>query len=340
MKLLRALAICSILAAVTLTSSSCSNNGPGSEKSHPLFIKATNARNENNYQDAASLYEEYLGVNPKSPKTHYELAAIYNDHLDDQLMAVYHYRKFLELDPNSPDVENVKKWIDVSKKKLLEKLAAESKTSTELENATKELDELRKQHEDYVAYANKLKEQNSALKQKILFMNPALAKKLAATPVKGAKGQPLDKSGLPAELTNNIPAPGETTKTQTPDSPDAIAGAEQTKEVKTADKVLDEALENSKEKTTAGKETASKEKAEKTEKTEKTDKADKSKDSGSYTTYKVKAGDTLAKISRSFYGTPNNYKAIMEANKDKINSESSLKIGMELKIPVKGQKGR
>ncbi len=331
MKLLRALAICSILAAVTLTSSSCSNNGPGSEKSHPLFIKATNARNENNYQDAASLYEEYLGVNPKSPKTHYELAAIYNDHLDDQLMAVYHYRKFLELDPNSPDVENVKKWIDVSKKKLLEKLAAESKTSTELENATKELDELRKQHEDYVAYANKLKEQNSALKQKILFMNPALAKKLAAKGVKQS-----DKSGIPAELTSNIPAPGETTKNPTTDDPESAAGTE----VKTAEKVLDEALESSKEKTTAGKETASKEKAEKTEKTEKTDKADKSKDSGSYTTYKVKAGDTLAKISRSFYGTPNNYKAIMEANKDKINSESSLKIGMELKIPVKGQKGR
>ena len=51
-------------------------------------------------------------------------------------------------------------------------------------------------------------------------------------------------------------------------------------------------------------------------------------------TYKVKAGDTLSKISKQFYGSPNEYMKIFEANKDQLNDPDKIQVGQELKIPA------
>jgi len=50
-------------------------------------------------------------------------------------------------------------------------------------------------------------------------------------------------------------------------------------------------------------------------------------------TYRVVSGDTLAKISKQFYGTSTRWQQILEANHDKLHSDKSLKVGMELTIP-------
>jgi nucleoid-associated protein YgaU len=50
-------------------------------------------------------------------------------------------------------------------------------------------------------------------------------------------------------------------------------------------------------------------------------------------TYKVVSGDTLAKISKQFYGTSTHWQQILEANHDKLRDDKSLQVGMELKIP-------
>jgi len=51
-------------------------------------------------------------------------------------------------------------------------------------------------------------------------------------------------------------------------------------------------------------------------------------------TYTVKAGDTLSKISKQFYGSPNDYMKIFEANKDKLKDPDKIQVGQELKIPA------
>jgi nucleoid-associated protein YgaU len=51
-------------------------------------------------------------------------------------------------------------------------------------------------------------------------------------------------------------------------------------------------------------------------------------------TYTVKAGDTLSKISKQFYGNPNDYMRIFNANKDKLKDPDHVNIGQELKIPA------
>lgn len=55
--------------------------------------------------------------------------------------------------------------------------------------------------------------------------------------------------------------------------------------------------------------------------------------SGSARTYTVKAGDTLSKIAKEFYGNANDYNKIFEANTDQLSSPDKIKVDQELKIP-------
>ena len=50
--------------------------------------------------------------------------------------------------------------------------------------------------------------------------------------------------------------------------------------------------------------------------------------------YKVKSGDTLSKISKEFYGSPNEYMKIFDANKDQLTDPNKIQVGQELKIPA------
>ena len=49
--------------------------------------------------------------------------------------------------------------------------------------------------------------------------------------------------------------------------------------------------------------------------------------------YTVKAGDTLSKISKQFYGNANEYMRIFYANRDKLRDPDKIQIGQELNIP-------
>lgn len=50
-------------------------------------------------------------------------------------------------------------------------------------------------------------------------------------------------------------------------------------------------------------------------------------------TYTVAKGDSLSKIAKHFYGSPNKWRLIYEANKDKIKDPNKLKVGLVLEIP-------
>ena len=50
-------------------------------------------------------------------------------------------------------------------------------------------------------------------------------------------------------------------------------------------------------------------------------------------TYTVAAGDSLSKIAKHFYGNPNEYMKIFEANKDQLTDPNVIKPGQQLVIP-------
>ena len=53
---------------------------------------------------------------------------------------------------------------------------------------------------------------------------------------------------------------------------------------------------------------------------------------GSGTLYVVKSGDNLSNISKSFYGNPNEYSKIAQANN--ISNPDRIQVGQQLKIPA------
>jgi LysM repeat protein len=49
--------------------------------------------------------------------------------------------------------------------------------------------------------------------------------------------------------------------------------------------------------------------------------------------HRVEVGDTLSSISRRYYGTPNRWMEIFEANRDRMASPNAVRVGMEIRIP-------
>lgn len=49
--------------------------------------------------------------------------------------------------------------------------------------------------------------------------------------------------------------------------------------------------------------------------------------------YTVKAGDSLSKIAKEFYGDAGKYMKIFEANRDQLSDPDKIKVGQVLKVP-------
>jgi len=52
-------------------------------------------------------------------------------------------------------------------------------------------------------------------------------------------------------------------------------------------------------------------------------------------TYTVKSGDNLSKISKQFYGDPNEYMRIFYANRDQLKDPDKIQVGQVFNIPAK-----
>ena len=49
--------------------------------------------------------------------------------------------------------------------------------------------------------------------------------------------------------------------------------------------------------------------------------------------HEVKKGETLSKIAKQYYGDPNLYTTIFEANRDRLKDPNLIRIGQKLRIP-------
>ncbi len=134
------------------------------DSKHPLFIKAKNSLESGKKEDAAKSFSEYLRVNPDSSAAHYELAILNEDMLDDQLAAIYHYKRYIELAPQSENKENTKLWLEEAERRYFEK--ARKKFSEE-DKLRGELEKLVAEKAGLEAEMKKLSVENVELKSKL-----------------------------------------------------------------------------------------------------------------------------------------------------------------------------
>lgn len=237
-----------------------------------------------------------------APESHFEAGRIYLTHLGDPYAAIYHFRRYLQLRPNSQQAPMVKQMIETAMKESLKGLPGNAMSA--------EVDRL-----DLLEMIEKLKTDNANLRVQLEraglaagtpppvapMQNPNLAAARVAqqAPAQGAPArttvaqggpQPRQTAASPAQQ----PALAELPPEELPVQPPVLV--EQAPPQQTV-------RQTPQRPTTTGR------------------------------TYIVQPKDTLSSISRKFYGTNVRWRDIYEANRDRMKHESDLKIGMELRLP-------
>ena len=67
--------------------------------------------NSGRYREAAEEYEKSLELSPDDADIHYNLALVYDDHIQNNTKAAFHYNRYLELAPDALDAGVVAEWM-------------------------------------------------------------------------------------------------------------------------------------------------------------------------------------------------------------------------------------
>lgn len=99
--------------AAALLSSGC--GGSPAEDRDPNIRRARLLKNAGNYEEAVAAYEKALRRKPQLARAHWELATLYDQQFEDDVSAIYHYRKYLELEPDAERRDLVEDLISVAR---------------------------------------------------------------------------------------------------------------------------------------------------------------------------------------------------------------------------------
>lgn len=90
----------SLLAALAF-SSGCGGIAKGSEDRDPNIRRARDRRAVGDYAGALEYYQRAIEKRPNMARVHWEMASIYDQFFTNELRAIYHYERFLEIDPKA-----------------------------------------------------------------------------------------------------------------------------------------------------------------------------------------------------------------------------------------------
>ena len=143
----------------------------GDEKKEPWYLKGQEHRRQLNYDAALDAFHKALEVNPRSSAAHQELGILYEQHKSDPASAIFHYNRFLALNPESPAADKIRDRISLCQVDLVEEI----KKSGAVETRKREVQQLRDQLTGVTGEKEKLLHENKVLRQRLKEYNPALA---------------------------------------------------------------------------------------------------------------------------------------------------------------------
>jgi LysM repeat protein len=92
--------------------------GQSDEEKEPHFVLGQSRVNAMDYPGAIEAFEESLEANPQSAAAHFELGWLYEEKASDPAAAIYHYERYLKLNPNAGNVALIAQHIDACKQQL------------------------------------------------------------------------------------------------------------------------------------------------------------------------------------------------------------------------------
>jgi LysM repeat protein len=125
------------------------------EGDEPSYREGTALLKNGRKQEALNAFLKVIAKRgDDAPESHLEVGQLYLQHINDPLSAIYHFKKYLALRPNSPQAPLVKQRIDAATREFALTLPAQP-----LENQL--------QRVDLVATLDRLKQENESLKQEL-----------------------------------------------------------------------------------------------------------------------------------------------------------------------------
>jgi len=163
------------LAAVFLAPGCGGDNAVlSTEADEPLYRDGQQMEKQGRTQEALNAYLKLIAKRgDQAPDSHLDAGLIYFYHIKDPIDAIYYFRKYLEMEPNSRQAVYVRGLIDAAKREFASTLPAQP-----LENQSAHLDML-----DQV---NRLQNENNELKSELA----ALRAGVPAGAVHSANGSP------------------------------------------------------------------------------------------------------------------------------------------------------
>lgn len=261
----------SLLALLTAGCERSDRLSLGAETNDPQYRHGQQFLKQGRNQEALGAFLKVIEERgDDAPESHLEAGLLYQQHFKDPIAAIYHFRKYLEVLPNSRQADLVRQRIDAAMRDFARTLPGQP-----MENQTARFELLGK--------IDQLQQENQQLKDE-----------LAA---RGLGGAAVPAGAAPASV-----APGPVTVRLTPfnSSPAGPAGA------------VVRAVPPSRQPATT---------------------PASAPPPGGGRKHVVAQGDTLYKIAQRYYGSGAKWPEILEANRDQLKSESSVRPGMELRIP-------
>src|SRR5512140_1395091 len=113
-----AIALCVLLLGAGCTDR---NNAPmPAEMDEPLYVEGIQLKRQGRYPEALSAFLKVIDKRGarSAPESHVEAGVIFLNHSKDPIYACYHFRRYLELQPNSKQAELVRGMVNSAKREF------------------------------------------------------------------------------------------------------------------------------------------------------------------------------------------------------------------------------
>lgn len=265
-----------------------------SETDEQFYRQGQQLSKQGRNQEALNAYLKVIAKRDETaPESHLEVGLILLRHVKDPIAAIYHFRKYLELQPNSRQAVYVRGLIDTAKREFARTLPA-----TPLES---QADALEKQDQ-----IDRLLRENDQLKAELASLRGGVA----APPIRSRAT--LEGENPPGAPVISIPVIQ--TEAAPPDAAPAAEDSPVTYAPVAAEEPKIQAVPMAQPTRPAGSKTAV-------------------KPASPGRTHTVARGDTLFSLAQKYYSNRAKWRDIYAANRDVMPNETALKPGMTLKIP-------